>query len=98
MMNEWLITYDVSVVSVGGRRRLRRIAKLCEGHGQRVQYSVFECRLTESQFVILWEKLIKTIHEQEDTIRAYRLVEPRERFVQTAGRAVPFDLRGPLVV
>ena len=97
-MNEWLISYDVSVVSLEGRRRLRRVAKLCEGHGQRVQYSVFECRLSDAQFIVLWEKLTSAIHEVEDTIRAYRLAEPRDRFIRTAGKGVAFDLRGPLVV
>jgi hypothetical protein len=31
-------------------RRLRRIARLCENHGQRVQNSVFECLVDPSQW------------------------------------------------
>jgi len=38
-----LITYDVSVVSADGRKRLRHIAKTCLDFGVRVQNSVFEC-------------------------------------------------------
>ncbi|TYP91904.1 CRISPR-associated protein Cas2 [Nitrosomonas communis] len=45
-----IITYDVSTETREGRRRLRRVAKVCEGHGQRVQKSVFECRVNLMQF------------------------------------------------
>lgn len=37
-----LLTYDVSTIDPEGRRRLRQMAKLCEGYGHRVQKSVFE--------------------------------------------------------
>ncbi|MBI3966168.1 MAG: CRISPR-associated endonuclease Cas2, partial [Chloroflexi bacterium] len=40
---EVLVTYDVATESVEGQRRLRRVAKVCEAYGQRVQKSVFEC-------------------------------------------------------
>jgi CRISPR-associated protein Cas2 len=40
-----LITYDVSVQTLEGRRRLRRVASICEDHGRRVQNSVLECLL-----------------------------------------------------
>ena len=45
-----LITYDVNVTSESGKRRLRRVAKQCVNHGQRVQNSVFECLLNPGQF------------------------------------------------
>ncbi|MCU7858441.1 MAG: CRISPR-associated endonuclease Cas2, partial [Candidatus Thiodiazotropha sp. (ex Lucinoma kastoroae)] len=48
-----LITYDVSVISDGGQKRLRQIAKTCLDYGMRVQNSVFECEVTPAQFVIL---------------------------------------------
>lgn len=56
-----LITYDVNVASLQGQRRLNKVAKICLDYGQRVQNSVFECVLTESDFLILKDKLIKTI-------------------------------------
>lgn len=40
-----LVTYDVSTVTPEGRRRLRRVARVCENFGQRVQFSVFECNV-----------------------------------------------------
>ena len=39
-----IVTYDVSTETSAGRQRVRREAKTCEGMGQRVQKSVFECR------------------------------------------------------
>jgi CRISPR-associated protein Cas2 len=41
-----LVTYDVNVETTEGKRRLRNVAKICKNYGQRVQNSVFECRLT----------------------------------------------------
>ena len=52
-----LITYDVDTISETGQKRLRKVAKLCQDYGQRVQNSVFECRLSEAQFVVLKNKL-----------------------------------------
>ena len=44
-----LITYDVSTEDAKGRARLRKVAKKCLNHGQRVQNSVFECILDAGQ-------------------------------------------------
>lgn len=44
-----LITYDVNTEDAKGRTRLRKVAKQCENHGQRVQNSVFECVLDSGQ-------------------------------------------------
>ena len=46
-----LVTYDVSTQSEAGRKRLRRVAKVCMNRGQRVQQSVFECLLDNAQWV-----------------------------------------------
>lgn len=81
-----------------GRKRLRRVAKLCEAHGQRVQKSVFECILTAAQLEELKHRLRKAIEEKEDSLRIYRLLEPRERHLHAMGRSVPLDLHDPLVV
>ena len=52
-----LVTYDVSPTDPAGRRRLRRIAKACLDYGQRVQNSVFECKVDPARFVDLKTKL-----------------------------------------
>ena len=45
-----LVAYDVSTLTKQGARRLRRVAKVCEGTGQRVQNSVFECEVNQMQY------------------------------------------------
>lgn len=62
-----LISYDIADDKLRGRT-----AKLLEAHGTRVQYSVFECNLTEMQLAKLKEKLAKCM-KPEDSIRFYRL-------------------------
>ena len=81
-----LITYDVNTLTPAGRARLRRVAKICEGHGQRVQFSVFECTVNDAQFEILRCRLLKTIHPGEDSLRIYTLRGRREDTVEAHGR------------
>ena len=54
---EALVTYDVSTETRAGQRRLRRVAQVCLGYGQRVQKSVFEVRVTEAQLEELEDRL-----------------------------------------
>lgn len=56
-----IVTYDVSTETREGRKRLRRVAKVCEGHGQRVQKSVFECKVNLMQFEELERRLLAEI-------------------------------------
>jgi CRISPR-associated protein Cas2 len=93
-----IVTYDVSTETREGRKRLRRVAKVCEGHGQRVQKSVFECKVNLMQFEELERKLLAEINVNEDNLRLYRLKEPFELHVKEYGsfKAVNFD--GPLVI
>jgi CRISPR-associated protein Cas2 len=73
-----VVTYDVNTLTKEGRRRLRRVAKLCEGHGQRVQESVFEVSVNEVQREKLMIRLLDVINEQEDSLRIYVLRGGRE--------------------
>ena len=45
-----VVAYDVNTEDEKGRRRLRRVARRCESHGQRVQNSVFECYLDPARW------------------------------------------------
>jgi len=95
---EVLVTYDVCTDTREGKRRLRRVAKICEGHGQRVQKSVFECVLNAAQLETLKHRLRKVVDMEQDSLRFYRLREPRERYLEVIGRKPTFDLREPIVV
>jgi CRISPR-associated protein Cas2 len=95
---EVLVTYDVATDTAAGQRRLRRVAKACEGFGQRVQKSVFECILNAAEIEQLKHRLRREVNPEEDSLRIYRLREPRDRYVQVIGRQAEFDLRDPLVL
>lgn len=93
-----IVTYDVSTETKAGRKRLRRVAKLCESIGQRVQKSVFECRVNLMQYEDLERKLLAEIDEQEDNLRLYRLTEPIELHVKEYGNFKAIDFEGPLTI
>ena len=68
-----LISYDVSTVNAAGRSRLRRIAKVCEDWGIRVQNSVFECHVDWAQWVALRARLESICEPETDSLRYYNL-------------------------
>lgn len=95
----WIIvSYDVSTETAKGRKRLRKVAQVCKNYGQRVQKSVFECKVDEMQYEALKRKLLKEINNEEDNLRLYRLTEPRENHVEEFGQARTTDFDEPLVV
>jgi len=81
-----LITYDVNTADEGGARRLRRVAKACTNYGLRVQNSVFECVLDESQFVRLRNELSQIIELKKDSIRFYFMGKNWQRKVEQLGK------------
>lgn len=93
-----LVTYDVSTETPAGRRRLRRVAKVCQNYGQRVQKSVFECNVDKTTYEHLEKKLLDEIDLNEDNLRVYRLTEPVEDHVKEFGQFKAVDFDGPLMV
>lgn len=92
-----LVSYDVSTEDHGGQRRLRRIAKVCKNHGQRVQYSVFECLVDPAQWVKLRARLIDEMDETKDSLRFYFLGKNYRNRVEHVGAKKSLDQEGPLV-
>jgi CRISPR-associated protein Cas2 len=93
-----LVCYDVSTEAKAGRRRLRRVAKVCESTGQRVQKSVFECQLDIAQFEALERKLLAEIDPEQDCLRLYRIPETRGFEVREHGTFKSQDFDDPLVI
>ncbi|MBK1718595.1 CRISPR-associated endonuclease Cas2 [Thiocystis violacea] len=93
-----IATYDVSTETPEGRRRLRRVAKVCERVGQRVQKSVFECEIDQMQFEALERELLAEIDLEKDNLRFYRITEPRGMRVKQHGVFRSIDFDGPLLV
>lgn len=93
-----LITYDVATSTDGGSRRLRRAAKACLDYGQRVQQSVFECKVDPGQFAFLKARLLDIIDSEKDSVRFYLLGANWERRVEQIGAKTSFNIDGPLIV
>ncbi|MCP4662529.1 MAG: CRISPR-associated endonuclease Cas2 [bacterium] len=93
-----VVTYDVSTVEAAGRRRLRRVAKICEDYGQRVQNSVFECTVDPERWARLRLRLVDTIDPEVDSLRFYHLGKNWRRRVEHVGAKPEVDLEGPLIV
>lgn len=77
-----IVVYDIA-----NDKRRNRIARILEGYGERVQYSVFECVLGKGQFDKLWEEVADVLEGPEDSVRAYRLCAACEDRTITLGRA-----------
>lgn len=93
-----LITYDVNITSPYGAKRLRNVAKACMDYGKRVQNSVFECILTETQYVLLKNKLNNIIDTEQDSIRFYMLGKNWKNKVETIGKDIGIDFTGDLII
>jgi CRISPR-associated protein Cas2 len=93
-----LVCYDVNTESREGRRRLRRVAKVCESTGQRVQKSVFECVVDIAKFETLERRLLAEIDPTQDCLRLYRIPETRGFEVKEYGVFEAVDFEGPLVL
>ena len=93
-----LITYDVAVELPGGAKRLRRVAKICQNHGQRVQYSVFECEVNPARWTVMRTRLIEAIDPETDSLRFYFLGREWRRRVEHVGARPSEDPDSLLVV
>ena len=82
---------------MGGNKRLRRVAKICQNYGQRVQNSVFECIVDATQYTILKKELQDVIDLENDSIRFYRLGNNYHSKVEHFGTKEAIDIEGPLL-
>ena len=67
----FLVVYDVQTSTREGQRRLRQVARACEGYGQRVQYSVFEVVCSRTAMARLVVELEGILEPGADSIRIY---------------------------
>ena len=93
-----LVSYDVSTTTKDGRRRLRRVARVCLDFGQRVQNSVFECQVDSTQWARLRRGLLDELNSDEDSLRFYFLGNRWKDRVEHHGTKPSVDLEGPLIV
>lgn len=93
-----LITYDVETITTDGKRRLRKVAKHCINYGQRVQNSVFECKLDYSQYLKLKDMLIREIDEKKDSLRFYLLGNNWDRKIEHYGKKQEYMIDDALII
>ena len=67
-----LVTYDIADTDGAGAARLRRIADVCGKYGQRVQFSVFECRLSATRMARMKGEIEDVIDADQDSVIIYR--------------------------
>ena len=97
-MMRLIVCYDVSTETREGRRRLRRVARVCESTGQRVQKSVFECQVDIAQMEELERRLLNEIDLTQDNLRLYRMPDVRGCEVREYGIFRAIDFEGPLIL
>ena len=67
-----VLAYDIEL-SKGGEKRLRKVAKICENYGIRVQNSVFELQINREELALLKDEIQRVIENDKDSIRIYNL-------------------------
>ena len=93
-----LITYDVSTQTEAGRKRLRKVAKICQNYGVRVQNSVFECVVDSLQLQMLKASLSEIINPDQDILRYYNLGKNGRAKVEHIGAKPALDMEDTLIL
>lgn len=92
-----IVTYDVNTISPGGQKRLRKVAKVCQNYGLRVQNSVFECQVDATQFTKLKIELVGVIDSQKDSLRFYQIGSNYKSKVEHVGAKETIDVEDTLI-
>ena len=93
-----LVAYDVDTTDREGRKRLHKVARECVNYGQRVQNSVFECSLSQNQFIGLKNRLEGIIQTSTDSIRFYNLGNNAYGRITVIGRNSSYKAEEVLLV
>lgn len=93
-----LVAYDIADTDGPGAARLRQTADVCEKYGERVQLSVFECRLTQERFARLIGELQDVINADLDSVVIYRFAGPIQESRTMLGRPRAHELGEPWVL
>jgi CRISPR-associated protein Cas2 len=75
-----VISYDIPE-----DKRRTKVHKILKSYGQWMQYSVFECDLTDPQYAKLRSRLDRLIRPEEDSIRFYPLCVCCQKKVERIG-------------
>lgn len=88
-----IVAYDIA------DNRLRtRLFKLLKRFGQPIQFSVFECILTHTQFDQMRAEVTKLVDDEQDAVRYYDICDECHRRVITKGKAVTTSIKQVYIV
>ena len=90
-----VVAYDVDTTDKAGAKRLRKVAQL---YGSRVQNSVFEILVEPAQLVALKAGLEKIICMDTDSVRLYRLGSNYKNRIEVIGRTGLIEAGDPLLI
>lgn len=93
-----VVAYDVNTESPEGKRRLRRVAKVCEDYGQRVQNSIFECWLDTALLVTFRARLVEETDQTTDSLRFYFLGDNWKGRIEHIGAKPSYQPDEPLIL
>ena len=92
-----LVSYDVSTIDKRGQARLRKVAKVCEDYGVRVQNSVFECVVDPALWVAFKARLEKIYDPEQDSLRFYFFCSNWGKRIEHLVKTIGFDVTEPLI-
>ena len=93
-----LVAYDIADTEGPGARRLRQVADVCQKYGERVQFSVFECRVSPERLGRLVGELQDVINPQRDSVVIYRFAGQIQAARTTLGRRGSHELGEPWIL
>ncbi|MCD7814114.1 MAG: CRISPR-associated endonuclease Cas2 [Lachnospiraceae bacterium] len=93
-----VLSYDVDTTDAAGAKRLRKVAKICESYGCRVQNSVFELIVDPAQLVALKAQIQQTINEEKDSVRLYRLGSNWRPKIESIGKGLRYEQDGVIML
>ena len=83
----YLVCYDI----VSDYRR-NKVSQLLEGYGMRVQRSVFECVLSDSQYKLIVQEIRRRIDLKSDQVGLYPLSSRERQNVNLIGLKPEFTV------
>lgn len=93
-----LVVYDISTTDPVGSKRLRKVARVCMNHGQRVQNSVFECVGDAAVIAQMRSQLLSIIDCDKDSLRLYNLGDGYHSRIEQYGAKPSYDAEGFLAL
>ncbi len=89
-----VVSYDIS-----DDKRRTKVAKIMEGHGYRVQYSVFECDLDKRKLAALKKRLKPLVNTKEwESVRFYPLTADCQKNISVLGKDLARQLETITIV